>query len=307
MLDLASSVVCRRSTSFLRDVACAERVPAEKRAMNSLSCAIFFSRCGVFRFDAGTNRSLGDDHVVVAAVVHNDGLIVDVGHVRADAVEKMAVVRNDDQHALVLAQIILEPVNGIEVEVVGGLVEQQHLRMPEERLGEQDANFLSALQFAHFAFVQRFFEAEAIEKDRGVGFGGVAVFVADDSFEFAHAHAVFVGELVVRFRVQGFAFLQGFPQTAIAHDHGVDHAMFVEGELILAQDAEFFRPRDVALGGFELAGEDLHERGFAGAVGAGDGVAAAGEKGGGDVLEQYSGAEPHRDVVYCEQRSPIIP
>ncbi len=44
MFERASSVVCSRSTSFLREVACAERVPAEKRAMKSLSCAIFFSR-----------------------------------------------------------------------------------------------------------------------------------------------------------------------------------------------------------------------------------------------------------------------
>ncbi len=44
MLLLASSVVCRRSTSFFREVACAERVPAENRAMNSCNCAIFFSR-----------------------------------------------------------------------------------------------------------------------------------------------------------------------------------------------------------------------------------------------------------------------
>ena len=45
MLDFARSEVCSRSTSFLRDVTWLERVPAEKRAMNSLSCAIFFSRC----------------------------------------------------------------------------------------------------------------------------------------------------------------------------------------------------------------------------------------------------------------------
>ena len=45
MLDRASSLVCRRSTSFLRDVTWLERVPAEKRAMNSFNCAIFFSRC----------------------------------------------------------------------------------------------------------------------------------------------------------------------------------------------------------------------------------------------------------------------
>ena len=45
MFDFASSDVCSRSTSFLRDVTCEDRVPAEKRAMNSFNCAIFFSRC----------------------------------------------------------------------------------------------------------------------------------------------------------------------------------------------------------------------------------------------------------------------
>ncbi len=35
--------------------------------------------------------------------------------------------------------------------------------------------------------------------DGGIGFRGVAAFVADDSFEFAQAHAVFVGQFVVGF------------------------------------------------------------------------------------------------------------
>ena len=42
MFERASSVVCSRSTSFLRDVTWLLRVPAEKRAMNSWSWAIFF-------------------------------------------------------------------------------------------------------------------------------------------------------------------------------------------------------------------------------------------------------------------------
>ena len=47
MFDRASSVVCSRSTSFLRDITWLARVPAEKRAMKSCNCAIFFSRCSL--------------------------------------------------------------------------------------------------------------------------------------------------------------------------------------------------------------------------------------------------------------------
>ena len=44
MLERARSLVWRRSTSLRRLVTCEERVPAAKRAMKSLSWAIFFSR-----------------------------------------------------------------------------------------------------------------------------------------------------------------------------------------------------------------------------------------------------------------------
>ncbi len=261
----------------------------------------------VFGFDAGANRHLRKHHVVVAAVVHDDGLVVDVGDVRADTVQKMAVVRNHDQDTLVFEEIILKPVNGIEIEVVRGLVEQQDLGIAEQSLRQQDANLLAALEFTHGALVQWFVDTEAIEKNCSVGFGSVSVLFADDSFEFAETHAVLVGEFVVRFGVEGFAFLQRFPKPRVAHDDGVDHAIFVKRELVLAQNAEFFRPRDVTFGRFELAREDFHERGLAGAIRAGNGVAASGEKSTGNVLEQYSSAEPHSDVVNGEQRRLIIP
>ena len=55
MFERASSVVCSRSTSFLRDITWLARVPAEKRAMKSCSCAIFFSRCA---FSASTRERI---------------------------------------------------------------------------------------------------------------------------------------------------------------------------------------------------------------------------------------------------------
>ena len=107
--------------------------------------------------------------------------------------------------------------------------------------------------------------------------GGVAVLVADDAFEFAQPHAVFVGHLGLL--VDAVALFKGGPERLVAHDDGVDDAISVEGELILAQHAEFARADDGALLRLEFAGEDLHEGGFAGAVGPGESVAAAGDKG----------------------------
>jgi hypothetical protein len=121
--------------------------------------------------------------------------------------------------------------------------------------------------------VQRGFHAQAVQQHRGVGFRRVAALFAHDAFQLAQAHAVFIGELVVRLGVQRVAFFERPPERRIAHDDGVDHAKPVEGELVLAQHAELLGARDRPFGGFQLAGENLHQRRFSGAVGPGDGVA----------------------------------
>ena len=65
--------------------------------------------------------------------------------------------------------------------------------LAEQRLRQQHAHLLAALQLAHLALVQRLGNVEAVEQDRGVALGGVAVLFADDAFELAQPHAVFVG------------------------------------------------------------------------------------------------------------------
>ncbi len=72
----------------------------------------------------------------------------------ADVVEKVPVVRDGDEGAVVADEEVLEPMDGLEVEIVGGLVEQQRLGVAEEGLGEQDADLLAALQLGHVALVE---------------------------------------------------------------------------------------------------------------------------------------------------------
>ena len=49
---------------------------------------------GVLRLERGADLRLGHHHVVVAAGVDDDGLVVDVGGVRGDGVEEVPVVRD---------------------------------------------------------------------------------------------------------------------------------------------------------------------------------------------------------------------
>ena len=59
-------------------------------------------------------------------------------------VEEAAVVRDDEQRAVEVAEERLEPGEAVGVEVVGRLVEQQHLRVLQQRRGQQRARLLAA-------------------------------------------------------------------------------------------------------------------------------------------------------------------
>ena len=67
-----------------------------------------------------------------------------VGDARHDGVEEVAVVRDEDHGVRVRAQVLLEPVAGVEVEMVGGLVEQQQVGPAEQQLGQRDAHLPAA-------------------------------------------------------------------------------------------------------------------------------------------------------------------
>ena len=154
---------------------------------------------------------------------------------------------------------------------------------------------MSALQLGHFSAVEFFGNIEAVEQDGGVALGGVAIFFADDAFKFAELHTIFVGH--VGFLVDRIAFLHGGPEALVAHDDGVDGGEGVEGILILAENADLAGTDDGAFLRLDFAAEQLHESGFAGAVGAGESIALAGGEGGGDFVEQNFGAVAHGNIT----------
>ena len=112
-----------------------------------------------------------------------------------------------------------------------------------------------------------------MQQDRGVAFGRVAVLLADDALELAEAHAILVGH--VGTGVQRVALLERVPEPLVAHDHRVDDAELVERVVVLAQDADLRRTVDRSTLRRLFAGQQLHERRLAGAVGSGETVAPA--------------------------------
>src|SRR5690606_30259336 len=91
----------------------------------------------------------GGPVLVVVAGEQAQLAVVQVGHVGADRVQEVAIVGNDDHGGVARGQHVFQPADGVDVQVVGRLVEQQHFRVGEQRLGQQHAQLPARGDGAH--------------------------------------------------------------------------------------------------------------------------------------------------------------
>ncbi len=97
----------------------------------------------------------------VVAAVGLQLLRVDVDDAVDDAVEEVAIVRDQQQRARVAAEPVLEPQHRVEVEVVGRLVEQQQVRARHQRLREVEPHPPAAGEARHRVRLPRLGESPA--------------------------------------------------------------------------------------------------------------------------------------------------
>ena len=256
--------------------------------------AVLGARVGVLLLLA---RERGRFHVVVvAAGIDADVAVVHVRHVRAHAGEEVPVVRDDHHGARAAVEHVFQPADAVDVEVVGRLVQQQDVRVAEERLREQHAQLPARRHRAHRAVVLRDRHAQAEQQLAGARLGGVAAVLGVLRLQVRRAQELLFARLGVR--VDRVALAHRGPHLGVAHQHHVEHPLVLVGELVLAQlaDALVGVDRHRARGGLEVAAEDLHEGRLAAAVGADQAVAVAAAELDVDVLEQGLGPELHGDA-----------
>ena len=82
----------------------------------------------------------------VVALVGDAFAAVEFEDPAGDVVEEVAVVGNGDDGAGEVVQVALQPGDGFGVEVVGRLIEQQHIGVGQEQAAEGDAAFFPARQ-----------------------------------------------------------------------------------------------------------------------------------------------------------------
>ncbi len=145
-----------------------------------------------------------------------------------DVVEQVAVVADDDDGGRIGLEIVDQPQHALEIEIVGGLVEQQEVGGGEQHRGERDAHAPAAGKFGKGAVLRRFVEAEAARDSRRARRRGVGVDIDEAGLDFGDA--------------QGIARLLGLGDEggalAVGVEHEVDQRLGPAGRLLLdAADA----------------------------------------------------------------------
>ena len=191
---------------------------------------------GVRGLDALARLHRGEHEIVVVARVDLQLLEIQVRDVRAHLVQEVSIVTDDDHGRVVGVQRALEPADRVDVEVVGGFIEQQHVGSREQRLREQHAQLEAGRQFAHRPVMLRFVDAGVDQDAAGARFGGVAAVLRKLALEFGRPHVVGVAR--VRVGIDAVAFLHRTPHLDVALHHYIEHALVFVAELVLVQLAE---------------------------------------------------------------------
>ena len=206
-----------------------------------------------------------------------------LGHV----VEEVAVVGDGHHGARVFLEEALQPLDRLGVEVVGGLVEQQQVRMLEQQPAERHAALLAARQDGHLGVVGR--AAQRVHGDVDVALKVPGVGRRDVVLERAlfGADGLVVGVRVGPLRHHGVVSLdERLDLVHAVKDVALDVLGRVElGFLAQIADREAGRQAGLATEAVVEAGHDAQQARLAGAVGPDDPDLGAGVEGDGDVLQ----------------------
>ena len=218
----------------------------------------------------------------------------------ADVVEEVTVMGNHDDRTEILGQKVLQPGDGVNVQVVGRLVHEDDIRIAEQRLRQQDFHLFVTGQVRHLLIEQTFRQTQTLDQLRGVCLCLPAVQFGKLRLQLRCQDAVLFGEVLLG--VEGVLLLHDIVEPLVAHDDRVQHRVLVVLEVVLLQNAHplILGDHHLAGGRLQIPGEDPQEGGLSGAVGADDAVAVAGNELQLHVLEQGLAAEVHAYIVDCD-------
>ncbi|MNI15021.1 hypothetical protein D3C73_683060 [compost metagenome] len=182
----------------------------------------------------------------------------------------------NNNSTFIIHEEVLQPANGFQIQMVGRLIEQQVVRTSEQGLCQQNADLLIAAEFGHLFVMHLTHDSKADQHRCCIRLSIPAVQLGKFPFKLTGAQAVGFGEIA--FGIQCILLLHDVIQAGMPHDYRFQHRVFIILEMVLLQNCQPLTRSHVHFTGigFNLSGQNLQERGFAGTVGPDQAVAVAG-------------------------------
>ena len=196
--------------------------------------------------------------------------------------------------------MLLEPVDGLSVEVVGGLVEEQQVGRLEQQLAQRDAAALAAGEHVDDGVRRR--ALESVHRLVQAGVDVPCLVRVEEGLEVTH-----LGQQGVEVRVRlGHLVADLLEAGHLRLDLGhclldvLEHGLVLGQRGFLQQNADggTLGQHGLAVVGLLDACHQLEQGGLAGAVGADDADLGAGIEGQGDVVKDHLVAHRLADVVH---------
>ena len=92
---------------------------------------------GIRGFHALARLHRGQHKIIVVAGIDLELLIIQVGDMRAHLIEEMTVMTDDNHGGFIVIERAFKPTNRMDIQIVGRLIEQQHVGPGEQRLSQQ--------------------------------------------------------------------------------------------------------------------------------------------------------------------------
>ena len=201
-------------------------------------------------------------------------------------VEQVAVVADDDHGARIVRQMVLEPQRALEIEIVGGLVQQQEIGGGEQGCGEGHPHAPAAGKFLTRPRLVGGRKSQAAEDRSRPGRRRMGVDVDQPGLDFGDPVRI----------VGGIGFRQQRVALQIGLQHHLDQAFRpVRGFLGKAADTPARRNADTAGFGRQFAADRGKQRRFADAVAADEADARARHDLGRAVVDEQPSGDPDRD------------
>ena len=254
-------------------------------------------------------------HIVrIVPVIALHGPEDELRHVIAHMVHEQAVMGNDEHRAFPGPQIVFQPGNGLEVQMVRGLVQKQELRLTEQHAAQAQARALAAGEQSRLLRLLLLPEPET----RQHALHGTAPAIAIGLLKRAGQAVIPTAQPAQRGLVPSAFrhFLLQAAQFLFHAHHRLKHAFhFLEHRALRVHDALLgqvpeLQPALHGNGSAVLvlnARYDFHERGFSASVDAHQAQALAGLERHADVLEHFIGAEGLLHMLKGQENHGTLP